>query len=223
MYLLTEKLLFPPVEQADADGLLAIGGDLSEDRLTLAYRLGIFPWYSQGKPLLWWSPDPRMVLFPDEFRPGKSLMKVVESGQFEVSFNRSFDQVIHRCASVPRKGQEGTWITPEMEAAYCRLHGSGKAHSWEVYHEGQLVGGLYGVDLPEYRVFCGESMFSLMSNASKVGFCHMVNHLKARGYRLIDCQQPTKHLASLGARPVAREVFLSYLTDPLNAQDREFN
>ena len=215
MYLLTEKLLFPPVEKADPDGLLAIGGDLSKERLMLAYRSGIFPWYSQGQPILWWSPDPRMVLFPDEFKPSKSLIKVVESGQFEVSFNGSFDQVIRRCASVPRKGQEGTWITREMEVAYLQLHRSGKAHSWEVYHQGQLVGGLYGVDLPEYGVFCGESMFSLRSNASKVGFFYMVSNLKARGYRLIDCQQPTKHLASLGARPIAREVFISYLTDHL--------
>jgi leucyl/phenylalanyl-tRNA--protein transferase len=217
-YYLSDELAFPAVEEADSDGLLAVGGDLSTERLILAYQSGIFPWYSDGQPILWWSPDPRMVLFPSEFRVSKSLKKLVDRGTFDLSRNRCFDQVIHACATTFRKGQGGTWITPAMEAAYSRLHRAGRAISWEVYQDGVLVGGLYGVDLPEYKIFCGESMFSHVPNASKVAFYHLVEDLKAQGYRLIDCQQPTPHLASLGARAIPRREFLDFLTPLFNRE-----
>ena len=212
MYLLTDKLVFPPAELADKDGLLAIGGDLSVERLTLAYQSGIFPWFSEGQPILWWSPDPRMVLFPAELKVSKSLRKTIRENTFRITCNCCFDRVIRQCATVKRKGQSGTWITPAMEEAYKRLHAVGRAISWEVFVGDRLVGGLYGVDLPERKIFCGESMFSKVSNASKVAFCSMVAHFKERGYQLIDCQQPTSHLASLGARTIDRKEFLKRLS-----------
>ncbi|MEZ4795179.1 MAG: leucyl/phenylalanyl-tRNA--protein transferase [Flavobacteriaceae bacterium] len=211
MYLLSKELWFPNPEAASPEGLLAVGGDLSVARLLLAYRSGIFPWYDAGEPILWWCPDPRMVLFPEKLKVSKSLQKTIKRGTFEVTYNQAFPMVIEACSRVKRKGQRGTWITAEMRQAYQRLHTLGHAHSVEVWQAEQLVGGLYGVDLPQQRIFCGESMFSLKSDASKVGFYHWVQELKRRDYRLIDCQLYTDHLASLGAEEMPREVFLSYL------------
>lgn len=211
MHYLDQTLWFPPLDTATTDGLLAVGGDLSSDRLWLAYQSGIFPWYETGQPILWWSPDPRMVLFPEELKVSKSLCKVISSNQFHVTFNEDFEQVIAQCAAVPRKHQEGTWITPEMQHAYINLHKQGYAHSVEVWADQQLVGGLYGIALESSGVFCGESMFSLQSNASKVGFVALVNRLIAQDYILIDCQMHTDHLARFGAREIPRTEFAKYL------------
>lgn len=211
MYYLDQTLWFPSIESADADGLLAVGGDLTSERLMLAYRSGIFPWYEQGQPILWWSPDPRMVLFPSELKISKSLRRVVASRRFQVTFNQNFEQVISQCAVVPRKRQDGTWITPEMQQAYIALHQQGHAHSVEVWEGEALVGGLYGIALKERKVFCGESMFNHQSNASKVGFVAWVNHLISQKYDLIDCQMYTDHLARFGAREIPRHEFSRYL------------
>lgn len=211
---LQENTPLPSPDKALADGLLAVGGSLNTSRLTEAYSKGIFPWYSSGEPIMWWSPDPRMVLFPEEFKLSKSLSKTIKKEVFQLSFNTSFKQVIAACASVKRKGQLDTWITLEMEEAYCELHREGLAKSVEVWQKNKLVGGLYGVDLKEQGVFCGESMFSVVSDASKVAFYFLVNTLKTRGYKLIDCQMHTAHLASLGAREVPRKEFLNYLKHP---------
>ncbi|HAT66992.1 MAG TPA: leucyl/phenylalanyl-tRNA--protein transferase, partial [Flavobacteriaceae bacterium] len=194
MIYLSSQLWFPSVTEASKEGLLAIGGDLSSDRLMLAYRSGIFPWFEDDQPILWWSPDPRMVLFPERFKVSKSLKKVLDSNIFQVTFNQNFSEVIKQCASVKRKGQRGTWITSEMISAYQELHEKGFAKSVEVWKEGKLVGGLYGIDLPEKKVFCGESMYSKESNASKVGFYILIEKLKERNYKIIDCQVYTNHL-----------------------------
>jgi len=209
-------ITFPSVEDADKDGLLAIGGDLSEERLMLAYRSGIFPWFSEGDPILWWSPDPRFVLFPEKLKVSKSMKKLLRDHRFQVTFNQKFEEVITQCASVKRDGQADTWITEEMQAAYINLHEQGFAKSVEVWQhekdaEPKLVGGLYGIDLG--TVFCGESMFSLESNASKFGFIKWVQHLQANGYKLIDCQVHTPHLESLGAEMISRQSFMNYLAD----------
>ena len=211
MIYLSSQLWFPSVVEASKEGLLAIGGDLSSDRLLLAYRSGIFPWFEDDQPILWWSPDPRMVLFPERFKVSKSLKKVLDSNIFQVTFNQNFSEVIKQCASVKRKGQRGTWITSEMISAYQELHEKGFAKSVEVWKEGKLVGGLYGIDLPEKKVFCGESMFSKESNASKVGFYILIEKLKERNYKIIDCQVYTNHLHSLGAEEIPREEFLKAL------------
>ena len=211
MIYLSSQLWFPSVVEASKEGLLAIGGDLSSDRLLLAYRSGIFPWFEDDQPILWWSPDPRMVLFPERFKVSKSLRKVLDSNIFKVTFNENFSEVIKQCASVKRKGQRGTWITSEMISAYQELHEKGFAKSVEVWKEGKLVGGLYGIDLPEKKVFCGESMYSKESNASKVGFYILIEKLKERNYKLIDCQVYTNHLHSLGAEEIPREEFLKAL------------
>ena len=203
--------LFPPVEVArrDMGGLLAVGGNLAPDRLLDAYRQGIFPWGTvEGHPL-WYSPDPRMVLFPDEFRLTRSLRKTLRSGRFEVRFASNFAGVIGACAATPRPGQDGTWISPEMMNAYCRLHELGWAHSVETYDEGDLIGGLYGLAIG--RMFYGESMFSRRSDASKVAFAHLIRHLLAHQFGLIDCQMRTEHLASLGGREIPRAAFLDRL------------
>ena len=199
MIYLSSQLWFPSVVEASKEGLLAIGGDLSSDRLLLAYRSGIFPWFEDDQPILWWSPDPRMVLFPERFKVSKSLKKVLDSNIFQVTFNQNFSEVIKQCASVKRKGQRGTWITSEMISAYQELHEKGFAKSVEVWKEGKLVGGLYGIDLPEKKVFCGESMYTKESNASKVGFYILIEKLKERNYKIIDCQV-YKSLAQLGCR-----------------------
>ena len=197
---------FPPLEQAldEPPGLLAAGGDLSSERLLAAYRRGIFPWYAPGQPVLWWSPDPRTVLFPEEFRLHRSLQKTIRNKGLQVSINQQFEVVIDACAA-PRARSPGTWITPEMREAYVRLHRLGFAHSVEVSHEGELIGGLYGVRLG--GVFFGESMFSHARDGSKVALAHLVQRCPDNGIALIDCQMPSAHLASLGARPVARAQF----------------
>lgn len=202
--------LFPPVSQAldDPPGLLAAGGDLSPERLQAAYARGIFPWYSVGEPVLWWAPDPREVLFPVELHVSRSLRRCLSRGEFTVTENQDFAAVIDGCASA-RGPQAGTWITAEMRAAYCELHRLGKASSLEVWQEGELVGGLYGVT--SGRVFCGESMFSHRDNASKVALAWLAARCTGRGLALIDCQMPSAHLRSLGSRPLPRHEFLAFL------------
>lgn len=197
------------MENANAEGLLAVGGDLSPERLTLAYREGIFPWFNDDSLILWWSPDPRMVLFPENLKISKSMRKVLRQEQFTVTRNRNFREVVEACASVERPGQDGTWITEAMVKAYCELHRRGIAHSYEVWEGAELVGGLYGVAIG--KVFCGESMFSLKSNASKAGFIRFVQDVSERGFELIDCQVYTEHLESLGAEEIPRESYLAYL------------
>lgn len=211
MQRLTNELYFPPVETAIAKGLLAYGGDLSIERLLLAYRSGIFPWFEEGQPILWWSPDQRMVLFPDELQVSKSMRRILNSNRFNVTFNQHFKAVISECSQIKRKGQNGTWITCDMIAAYCRLHEMGIAKSVEVWENEELVGGLYGIDLG--HVFCGESMFSKVPNASKVGFIALVHYLKQNNYRLLDCQVYNEHLESLGCREISRNDFIEILTN----------
>jgi leucyl/phenylalanyl-tRNA--protein transferase len=202
---------FPNPKSARRDGLLALGGDLSVARLSLAYNTGIFPWFAKDDPILWWSPDPRMILFPKEFKTAKSLKKVLKSGQFRVSFNTAFVDVITKCSMVKRHRQEGTWITQEMLGSYIKLYEQGLAKSVEVWQDQELVGGLYGVDLQEKKVFCGESMFSEVSNASKVALHALCKYLDEQNYALIDCQVYNDHLASLGAKEIPRSEFLTYL------------
>ena len=211
MVYLTDELWFPPFEFATRDGLLAVGGDLSVDRLLLAYRSGIFPWYSEGEPILWWSPDPRMVLFPKRLKVSKSLLRIVQKNEFSITFNTAFADVIRKCAAIEREGQADTWITNDMVDVYQKLHELGHAHSVEVWRDDKLVGGLYGIDLPEQKVFCGESMFSKESNASKVAFYYLIKKLKAEEYTIVDCQVHTLHLESLGAEEIPRTEFLNYL------------
>ncbi len=212
MHYLTEKLWFPTPSDATVDGLLAIGGDLSVERLQLAYNSGIFPWFEDDQPILWWSPDPRMVLFPENFKVSKSLRKTLISKKFKITFNQNFSEVINNCATVPRKGQAGTWITEEMQESYIALHKAGHAISVEVWENDKMVGGLYGIDLSQKKVFCGESMFSLVSDASKVAFYHLSEYAKANNYKFIDCQIYNTHLESLGAEEIGREEFLALLS-----------
>lgn len=201
---------FPPVDMAleDPPGLLAGGGDLSVERLLAAYRRGIFPWYSRGQPVLWWSPDPREVLFVEELRVSRSLARTLRRADFRVSRDEDFEGVIAGCAA-PREQTTGTWITTEMRAAYRQLHGLGHAHSVEAWQNGELVGGLYGVEVG--RVFCGESMFSRRTDASKVAFVWLVQHCRQQGITLIDCQLASQHLRSLGSRPIPRAEFTRHL------------
>jgi len=209
VFTLSKKLSFPPPHLAIKEGLLAVGGDLSSDRLLLAYRSGIFPWYSSGEPILWWSPDPRLVLYPDELRTSKSLRKVIKRKSFSVTFSTAFEAVIQGCAEAKRAYGEGTWITDEMKHAYCVLHRKGYAHSVEAWQGDSLVGGLYGISIG--RAFFGESMFSRVSNASKVAFVTLVENLKRFKFKLIDCQVRTDHLIRFGAREVPRKLFLEQL------------
>lgn len=206
---------FPPLESAlrSPDGLLALGGDLSSQRLVSAYRHGCFPWYSEGQPLLWWSPDPRTVLFPDELHVPRSLRKTMRNHQFQITYDQAFAAVIKTCAE-PRDNHGGTWITPAMQAAYCELHRLGHAHSVEVWQQTELVGGLYGVAMGQ--LFFGESMFTRVSDASKVGFVTLVQDLQQAGFVLIDCQMPTEHLARFGARDIPRRQFQQYLQQHLD-------
>jgi leucyl/phenylalanyl-tRNA--protein transferase len=204
---LTHQLSFPNPLHASEDGIVAYGGDLSPSRLMLAYRSGIFPWYSVKDPILWWSPDPRLILELEDFKFHRSLRKKI--GQFEVRFDTSFSQVIRECATAPRHGQKGSWIVAEMIEAYETLHALGYAHSVEAYQNGALVGGLYGVNVG--GVFCGESMFAKVSDASKVALAVLIESLREWGYDFIDCQVPTPHLKSLGAKEVSREYFLARL------------
>lgn len=206
---LRTHLSFPHPDEATEEGLLAFGGDLSPSRLMLAYRSGIFPWYAKGDPILWWSPDPRLILNLGDFKLRRSLKKKIAA--FEYRFDTAFGEVVHNCGNMPRPGQNGSWILPEMEEAYGTLFGMGHAHSVEAYHEGKLVGGLYGVAVG--GLFCGESMFAKRSDASKAAFAVLVAHLKAWGFGMIDCQVPTPHLKSLGAIEVARDYFLMRLEE----------
>lgn len=208
---LGEALEFPPPETAGPEGLLAAGGDLSAERLLLAYRSGIFPWFNDDSLILWWSPDPRMVLFPGQLKVSKSMSKVVQRGDFAITKNQRFTEVIRACANIRRKGEPGTWITEQMVEAYTELNRLGYAVSYEAWQNGQLAGGLYGVELG--GLFCGESMFSKVSNASKAAFIHMVREQAAKGCRLIDCQMYTPHLASLGAATIPRIDFLSLVRE----------
>ncbi len=207
--------MFPPIELADEDGFLAIGGDLSVNRLLLAYRSGIFPWYSEHEPICWYAPNPRFVLFPAELKVSKSMQQVMNRKTFEFSINNSFAEVITNCSNVYRQGQVGTWISGEMKAAYLKLHELGYAHSAEAWNNGELVGGLYGVRLG--NIFFGESMFSLQSNASKFAFIRYVQQLQKENVQLIDCQLHTNHLESLGARMIERADFKSFLFEHIPA------
>jgi leucyl/phenylalanyl-tRNA---protein transferase len=208
--LLRTDIAFPPLEQAlrSPNGLLAAGGDLSAARLLAAYRRGIFPWFSEGEPILWWSPDPRMVLFPEEFKISRSLRKTLRNGEYEVRTDSAFEQVMCACAA-PREGANGTWIHEEMIAAYCELHRLGYAHSIETWMGGELVGGLYGMSLG--RMFYGESMFSRRTDASKIAVAHLAAQLEKWNFGMIDCQMNTPHLSSLGAREIPRGEFISRL------------
>lgn len=206
---LDDKLEFPPVENASAEGLLAIGGDLSVERLLLAYKSGIFPWFNEDALILWWSPDPRLILFPEKIKISKSMRKVLVNDQFRLTKNSCFEQVMQHCAAIKRKEQGGTWITTKMKEAYMVMHRAGYAHSYEVWQEDKLVGGLYGIDLG--HVFCGESMFSLVSNGSKYALIKLSEELAQKNYTMIDCQVPTDHLKSMGAEEVSRKRFLQLL------------
>lgn len=209
------ELFFPEVESATPEGLLAYGGDLSPSRLLLAYRKGIFPWYNAGDPILWWSPDPRLVLFLDEFKLRKSLKKRLKS--FEIRYDTAFEEVMKACGEIPREGQKGSWIIPEVIEAYSVLHDMGYAHSIEAWQEGKLVGGLYGVVIG--KMFFGESMFARVSDASKAAFATLIERLKAEGFTMIDCQIPSPHLKSLGAREISRTEFMQRLQ---GAVDEEY-
>jgi leucyl/phenylalanyl-tRNA--protein transferase len=206
IFRLDERLIFPDPVLAEEDGLLAVGGDLSIERLLLAYQNGIFPWYSDETPILWYSPPERFVLYPDELKISKSMKQVLRSGKLTVTIDQCFEEVITACSSVPREGQDGTWITDEMKEAYIQLHQKGHAHSVEVWQQDNLVGGLYGVPVGE--VFCGESMFSKVSNASKTALIYLCN---CDLYKLIDCQLYTNHLESMGARLISRDEYLAAL------------
>ncbi|TDS55913.1 leucyl/phenylalanyl-tRNA--protein transferase [Myroides indicus] len=205
----SQQLYFPDVEQAHESGILAVGGDLSAERLILAYQSGIFPWFEDGEPITWWAPNPRMVLFFEELRISKSMRNILNRKQFEITFNTDFRAVITQCQKVKRTGQHGTWITDDMLNAYCELHHTGFAKSVEVWQNNKLVGGLYGIDLE--HIFCGESMFSIVPNASKLAFIFLCKQLQKQQYKLLDCQVYNDHLASLGAREINREDFMQFL------------
>lgn len=208
IYIVQNKLFFPEIKESDGD-IIAIGGDLSEERLLLAYKSGIFPWFSEHEPIIWWSPNPRFVLFPEQLKISKSMRKCLKDERFTVTYNANFKKVIHNCKLIKRKNQDSTWITDEMEEAYISLHNQKLAHSVEVWENNELVGGLYGVYIN--NVFFGESMFSIVSNASKFGFIKFVQKFKSEGGNLIDCQVYTEHLSSLGACHIRRKEFLKRL------------
>ena len=209
MHLLGSEHIFPSADSASKEGIVAIGGDLDPNRILKAYKNGIFPWFENDDHLVWWSPDPRMVLFPEKLKISKSTKKLLNENFFKVTFNQSFDEVVDSCAKVKRFGQNGTWITNGLKKAYSKLHNMGYAYSVEVWKDYELVGGLYGIDLGD--VFCGESMFTKANNASKIGFVHLVKELTKNKYKLIDCQVPSAHLKSLGAEEISRKDFLKYL------------
>jgi len=209
MYFLSKELFFPPVSEANPDGILAIGGDLSQERLLLAYKSGIFPWFEEGEPVFWWSPNLRMVLFLDELVVSKSMRNILNRNIFSVTFNQNFRKVISNCQKIKRNGQNGTWITNDMIEAYCKLNELGIAKSIEVWQNEELVGGLYGIDLG--NIFCGESMFSKVSNASKVAFIALANQLKKDNYKILDCEVYNEHLESLGCREISREDYMELL------------
>lgn len=206
VYQIPDELLFPDPELAEEDGLLGVGGDLSPERLLLAYANGIFPWFSKGEPIMWWSPDPRCVLRPEKLRISTSLRQALKKKNYEIRFDTCFVDVISHCSAAKRKGQRGTWITREMQEAYILLHELGYAHSTEVFMDGELAGGLYGISIG--GMYSGESMFHLRPEASKIALYHLVERLKERGYPLIDCQVTNQHLLSLGAEEMPRKEFL---------------
>lgn len=210
--ILDEHLIFPPVEYADKEGLLAVGGDLSPERLILAYQSGIFPFFSEGEPILWWCPHPRFVLYPHNLKVSKTMKQLLNKKVFTVTENIAFEAVITNCSMAKRKNQSGTWILPEMIQSYIKLHQMGIAHSVEVWQNSELVGGFYGIKMG--NVFFGESMFSSVSNASKAGFITFVIQEREKGLRLIDCQLHTQHLESLGAEMISREKFLEEIKSP---------
>ena len=212
------ELYFPDPETADPDGLLACGGNLEVDTLLSAYSQGIFPWYIEDSPILWWSPDPRLVLFPENYKASKSLLQAIKKNVFEIRFDVSFEQVIHHCAHVKRKSQTGTWITPEMQDAYIKLHEAGYAHSVETYYNKKLVGGLYGVSIG--AAFFGESMFYLMKDASKVAFHYLMSRLGQWKFRLVDAQQSTQHLKNFGATEIPRKQFLVCLKEAMKEESK---
>ncbi len=214
VYKLTKKLVFPPPERADDDGLLAVGADLSVDRLVLAYSMGIFPWYSDKYPILWWSPDPRLILFPKDLKVSSSLRQTIKKSIFRVTSNVAFEEVIRNCATISRKGEQSTWITKEMIAAYVRLHQAGYAHSVEAWDGDELAGGFYGVMMG--RAFFGESMFAKKSDASKVAFATYAAALAEKDFELIDCQVTTDHMKRFGAREIPRADFMKYLKKALD-------
>ena len=213
VYLLSDNLVFPSPKLAAQEGLLAVGGDLSQERLLLAYRMGIFPWYSENEPIMWWSPDPRLILYPDRLKISKSLKKTINKGDFALTMDQAFEAVITACARSRTETNEGTWIVDEMIEAYCQLHASGLAHSVEAWLDGQLAGGLYGVSIG--RCFFGESMFTHISNASKVALVGLVKYLQKLNFELIDCQVTTSHLLNFGAHEIPRARFLNELAHAL--------
>ena len=215
MYFLSKELYFPPVDEASYEGVLAIGGDLSVARLLLAYRNGIFPWFNEDEPILWWSPAERMVVVPSLYKVSKSIRNLLNQNKFQVTFNQNFKEVIYNCQQIDRKEQDGTWISQDIIDSYSRLHEIGVAKSLEVWQNEVLVGGLYGVDLG--HVFCGESMFSQVPNASKIAFVALINYLKENNYKLLDCQVHNDHLEKLGAIEISRETFMNILNSaPIN-------
>lgn len=216
VFLLSDKISFPSPHYARKDGLLAIGGDLSQERLLLAYQKGIFPWYSNDEPVLWWSPDPRLVLYPDEMIVSKSLKKTIRKNHFQITVDRAFFRVIKACAEIRLEKKQPTWIVPEMIHAYCRLHESGVAHSVEAWHHRKLVGGLYGLALG--KCFSGESMFTRVTDASKTAFVYLVFFLKMMHFQIIDCQVKTSHLMKFGAREIPRRIFLQQLEKAMDVE-----
>ena len=208
IYQLSKDLIFPPVSEAE-DGIVAVGGDLRPERLILAYRSGIFPWFNEDDPIIWWSPDPRFVLFPEKLYLSKTTQRIFRNHSFTVTFNQDFEGVINHCKHVPREGQEGTWITKEMKAAYVRLHELGHAKSVEVWQEERLVGGMYGIQLG--NVFSGESMFSLVSNASKIALITFIQNFAQQGGQLFDCQIHSDHMEAMGAENISRDEYLRIL------------
>jgi leucyl/phenylalanyl-tRNA--protein transferase len=219
VYLLSNKIEFPPAQLASEQGLLALGGDLSQERLLLAYRMGIFPWYSDNEPIMWWSPDPRLVLYPSEIKISKTLKKILRKNEFEVTMDLAFRDVIRQCAEVRLKKNKGTWIVKEMMDAFCKLHESGFAHSVESWYQGELAGGIYGVSLG--KCFFGESMFTRISNASNVALVKLVEYLDTLSFDMLDCQIPTDHLIRFGARKVPRDRFLAQLQRSLETPTKK--
>ena len=209
MYVLSKEFFFPPVEDASLEGIVAVGGDLSVERLNLAYKSGIFPWFNEDEPILWWSPPERMVVVPSIYKVSKSIRNLLNQNKFKVTFNQNFRDVILGCKQIDRPGQDGTWLSDDFVESYTKLHVMGIAKSVEVWQDDELVGGLYGVDLG--HIFCGESMFSKVPNASKIGFVTLINYLKENNYKLLDCQVHNDHLEKLGAFEVSRDVFMRVL------------